>query len=124
MSILGYADDAVLVSSNAKERSQRPNKVDRGSADDAHMGKTKNMHVRKQDHVAPPTVTEIKSTEDKYKYTCKFCDRKFKTCCDMKIHEATCNNWNGLTADEFQMEKIKVTFGTPANRWFRVQTSD
>lgn len=115
LSTLGYADDAALLSTNAKITSQRLNKVARGSSKDAdvnvHMGKTKNMHVRKQDHVAPSTVTEIKSTEDKYKHVCKFCDRRFKTCRGMKIHEAACNNWHGLTPDVFQIEKITRHLG-------------
>ena len=87
VSILGYVDDAALISSDTKVTSRRLNKVVRGSSNDAemnvHMVKTKNIHVQKQDHVVPPTVTGIKLTKDKHKCTCKFCDRKFKSCRDI-----------------------------------------
>ena len=39
----------------------------------------------------------------------------------MKIHQASCNNWHGLTVDEFPVEKLKAAFGTAGNRWFLVK---
>ena len=86
-----------------------------------HMGKTKNMHVHKQAKIAPPTVTEIKYTEADYKHECQYCGRKLKTNRGLKIHLAACNNWHGLTEDEYPVEKINAVFGVPEHRWYRVQ---
>ena len=47
--------------------SSRLSNIAAGNKDEAdmsiHMGKTKNMHVRKQTKLAPLTITEIKQTE-------------------------------------------------------------
>ena len=125
ITILGYADDAALVSTDAEKMTERLDKIARGSKTDAdmqiHMGKTKCMHVRKQPYIAPPTIAEIKSTEAGYKHECKFCGRRFKTSRGMRIHLAACNNWHGLSVDEFPIGKLNAVFGTPENRWYRVE---
>ena len=101
----------------------RLSEVSKGSREDAdmdlHKGKTKTMHVRIQEKPAPPTVEEIKKTEDTYKHACKFCDRKFKTSRGMRIHMASCDYQYDLTPEAFSIEGINAVFGTPANRWYR-----
>ena len=87
---------------------------------DLHKGKTQTMHVREQEKLAPPTIAEVKRTEDTYKHQCVFCDRKFKTSRGLHIHMASCNNQHGLTQEAFTIEGINAAFGTPENRWFRV----
>ena len=110
ISVLGYADDAALASTDISKMSTRLSNITAGSKQDAdmsiHMGKTKCMHVRKQDPVAPPTVDEIKKTESAYKFECEYCGRRFKTSRGLKIHLAACNNWHGLTEDEYPVEKL------------------
>ena len=34
---------------------------------------------------------------------------------------ASCDKQHGLTEEEFEIKKINVTFGTPADRWYRVE---
>ena len=70
MGVLGYADDAALLSHSTEKMSVRLSKVSRGSREDAdmdlHKGKTKTMHVCKQEHMAPPSIEAIKKTEEAY----------------------------------------------------------
>ena len=119
------ADDAALISEGTAEMTERLDSIGKGSIKDAdmviHMGKTKTMHVRHQPAIAPPTIEEIKKTEGGYKHECEFCERRFKTNRGRKIHQSSCNNWHGLTVDEFPVEKVTATFGTPSNRWFLVK---
>ena len=74
--VLGYADDAALVSLSTGELNQRLSNISRGSRVDAdmdiHRGKTKNMVVERQEKMALPTVEAIKKTEAKYKHECEF----------------------------------------------------
>ena len=64
---------------------------------------------------------EIKSTEAAYKNECEFCGRRFKTLLGLRIHTASCDKQHGLTDEEFEIKKINATFGTPSDRWFRVE---
>ena len=93
--VLGYADDAALISKSADLMSKRLNKVSKGSREDADMylntDKTKVMHVERQQELPAPTQEQIKSVEDDYKNECEFCDKKFKTERDMRIHKSSCN---------------------------------
>ena len=122
--VLGYADDAALLSLSTSKMSTRLSNVSRGSREDAdmtlHKGKTKTMHVRKQECLAPPTVDAIKKTEGAYKHVCKFCDRRCKTLRGLRIHMASCNNQHELTKEAYQCEGINAVFGTPEHRWFRM----
>ena len=122
--ILGYADDAALVSRATALMTTRLTSISQGSRTDAdmhlHKGKMQTMHVREQEKLALPTFAEIKKTENTYKHQCMFCDRKFKTSRGLHIHMASCNNQHGLTSESFEIDSINATFGTPKNRWFRV----
>ena len=68
--VLGYTDDAVLVSYSGDRMSQRLTKVSQGSKTDSdmtiHKGKTKNMIVEIQDKIKPPTAEAILRTESEY----------------------------------------------------------
>ena len=86
-----------------------------------HKGKTKNMIVERQDQLKPPTVAEILETEAGYKHECEFCDRCFKTKRGLNIHKANCSKQHGLSDEEFEIKKINAAFGTPKDRWFRVE---
>ena len=106
--VLGYADDAAMLSRATNKLSTRVNKISEKSREKADMllnkGKTKNMHVRHQEKLAPPSIDVIKKTEDSYKHVCKFCDRRFKTSRGLHIHMASCDNQHGLTPEAFPIE--------------------
>ena len=123
--VLGYADDAALVSLSTDLLSRGLTNISTGScveADmDLHKSKTKAMHVRKQDHLVPPPIAKIKKTEGDYKHQCKFCDRKCKTQRGLKIHMRFCNSQHELTEAAFPVDCINAVFGTPSNRSFRVE---
>ena len=123
--VLGYADDAALVSKSADLMSKRLNMVSKGSREDADMNvnadKTKAMHVEEQEDLPALTSEQIKSVEEGYKHECDFCGKKFKTSRGMKIHRATCSCQHGLTDEEFEVLRINAVFGTPPHRWFRVE---
>ena len=87
---------------------------------DLNKDKTKVMHVREQEHLTPPTIVEIKKTEETYKHQCKFCDRKCKTQRGLHIHMRFYNNQYELTDEAFPVDNINTVFGTPSNRWFRM----
>ena len=65
--VLGYADDAALLSLSPDLMSTRLTNVSRGSRTAAdmkiHTGKTVNMIVERQARLNPPTVAEILATE-------------------------------------------------------------
>ena len=126
--VLGYADDAALASCSTDDMSRRLTKIADGSAKDAdmqlHTGKTKNMHVQRQVKIKPPTAEQIKATEASYKHECEFCGRRFKTLRGMRIHRASCQKWHGLSEKEYELKKINAVFGTPKDRWFRVEWQD
>ena len=123
--VLGYADDAALVSHSIDRLSQRLSSISRGSRADAdmliHTDKTKTMHVCRQEKQAPPQVDDIKQTEAGYKNECSFCGRKFKTNRGLNIHTASCKSQHGLTEEAFTIAGINAVFGTPQHRWFRVE---
>ena len=125
--VLGYADDAALVSRSTHLMSNRLTKISNGSAEDAdmkiHTGKTKNMIVERQQKISPPSIQCIKATEAEYKHVCKFCGRRCKTNRGLKIHMASCDKWHGLTDEEFEIDEINAVFGTPSDRWYRVSWS-
>ena len=81
--VLGYADDAALVSLSPTLMSERLTSVASGSTNEAdmtiHKDKAKNMIVARQSKLRCPTVTEIQATEAEYKHECEFCGRRFKT---------------------------------------------
>ena len=68
--VLGYADDAALVSLSGKQMSHRLTKVSKGSREDAdmstHLDKTKNMIVERQLKIKPPAVADILETEAEF----------------------------------------------------------
>ena len=123
--VLGYADDAALISLSAGEMTQRLSSVSRGSKSDAdmdiHKGKTKTMVVERQQQFNPPTVEAIKKTESEYKHECEFCGRRCKTLRGLKIHKAACNKQHGLTDESYEIKRINAVFGRPQDRWFRVE---
>ena len=123
--VLGYADDAALVSHEIDMLTKRLSSISAGSRNDADMDinkdKTKNMHVAKQARLAPPTIDEIKATEATYKHECKFCGRRCKTSRGLHIHMASCDNQYELTEEVFVIEDIVAVFGTPTHRWYLVK---
>ena len=123
--VLGYADDAALVSASCDKMTTRISNVSKGSKVDADMtintDKTKNMHVSKQETIAPSTIAEMKRTEQKFEHKCTYCPRRFKTARGLKIHMSACGCKHGLTEEVFKIEKINAVFGCPEHRWFRVQ---
>ena len=76
---------------------------------------------RQQVKVKPPTVAEILVTEADYKHECEFCGRRCKTKRGLNIHKASCSKWHGLSEEEFEIKRINAAFGTPKDRWFRVE---
>ena len=80
--VLGYADDAALVSLSPELMSARLTSVSLGSKKAAdmtiHKGKTKNMIVERQAKIKPPTTAAILETEAEYKNECEYCGRRFK----------------------------------------------
>ena len=123
--VLGYADDAALTSLSADRMNQRLSSVSRGSKADAdmdiHKGKTKNMVVERQAKMQLPTEAAVKKMEATYAHECEFCGRRCKTARGLKIHKAACNKQHGLTDEEYIIERINATFGTPQDRWYRVE---
>ena len=123
--VLGYADDAAMTSLSATRLSERLSSVSRGSREDAdmdiHKGKTKNMIVERQEKVKPPSVQAIMETEAGYRHECEFCGRRCKTARGLKIHQTSCDKWHGLTDEEYIIKRINAVFGTPKDRWFRVE---
>ena len=126
--VLGYADDAALTSLSAADMNQRLSSIYRGSKADAdmevHKGKTKNMVVERQATIKPPSTAAILKTEAGYKHECEFCGRRCKTLRGLKIHKAACDKQHGLTDEAYVIERINAVFGTPQDRWFRVQWQD
>ena len=122
--VLGYADDAALLSASTDKMSQRVTQVALGSEADADMcinkKKTKTLQVSVQEKVAVSTKLEVKKTEEAYKHGCKFCPRRFKTERGKKIHMASCKSRHGLTDKSFEINDINAVFGTVEQRWFRV----
>ena len=123
--VIGYADDAALLSLSCDRMSARLTRVATGSQADAdmtiHKGKTKNMIVERQQKLKPPTIEAIKKTEAEYKYECEFCGRRCKTARGLKIHQAACDKQHGLTDEVYTIKRVNAAFGTPADRWFRVE---
>ena len=117
--------DVAIASLSAEEQTARLTSICRGSREDADMDinkqKTINMVVQRQPEIALPTAEEILDVESKYKNECQFCGRKFKTPRGLNIHLASCSYQHGLTDDEFEIENINATFGTPEHRWYRVE---
>ena len=123
--VLGYADDAALLSLCPNLMSSRLTNVSRGSRSAAdmeiHTGKTKNMIVERQEKLKPPTVAEILAPEAHYKHVCEFCGRGFKTRRGLNIHKAACDKQHALTDEVFEIKRINAVFGTPKDRWYRVE---
>ena len=107
--VLGYADDAALISQDVETMSRRLTSIAVGFETDADMtlntGKTKNMIVEQQQKVKPPTEEDIKTTEAGYRNECEFCGRRFKTLRGMHIHRASCDKQHGMTEEEFEIER-------------------
>ena len=123
--VLGYADNAALASLSPDLMSERLSSISRGSRVDAdmtiHKGKTMNMIVERQEKLKPPPVEAIMATEAKYSHECEFCGRRCKTKRGLNIHKAACSKQHGLTDEVFTIERINATFGTPNDRWYRVE---
>ena len=125
--VLGYADDAAIISSSSDTMSDRVSSISHGSRSDADMNinitKTKNLHVARQEKVTAPTLEEMQATEQTFKHECKFFPRKFKTKRGLHIHQASCNCQHGLAEEEDEFGDIDTAFGTVEQRWYRVQWS-
>ena len=123
--VLGYADDADLLSRDRDLMSQRLTRVVEGSKDDddmlIHLVKTKTMIVERQSKIKPSSIEVIVKTEAEYKHECEFCDRRCKTSRGLNIHKASCDKQHGLTEEAYPIERINAIFGTPKDRWYRVE---
>ena len=80
--VLGYADNAALVSRKTSTMSTRLSNISRGSRKDAdmylHEGTTKTMHVRHQEKLTPPTIEAIKRPRMRTNISISFATASFK----------------------------------------------
>ena len=74
--VLGYADDAALLSTDITALTKRLTYIERGSRENAemkvHPGKTKTMHVEEQAALPIPTHEQVQATEKDYTHECEF----------------------------------------------------
>ena len=74
--VLGYADDAALLSTDITALTKRLTYIERGSRENAemkvHPGKTKTMHVEEQAALPIPTHEQVQATEKGYTHECEF----------------------------------------------------
>ena len=110
--VLGYTDDAALVSTTAEKLSERVSIIAAGSRAAADMeisiAKTKNLHIRQQTAIKPSTRVEVLAMQSTFKHECKFCDQHFKSSRGCKIHEAACNHQHQLSEEVFNIDSINA----------------
>ena len=86
------------------------------------LPKTFSQHVHKRSKL---TVTaKAKAAEQRYKFKCDFCPRRFKTEKNMQIHRHCCIYNYDTTQEVFEVEKIVGAFGHVDSRWALVKWMD
>ena len=111
--VLGYADDAAMISMTVEEMTQRITTFADAALSKADMltklSKTWSQHVCKQEKQAPATSAEIAAKEASYKHPCYFaadgCTARFKTKQGMLTHTTTCSFNYANTSRYFAVEK-------------------
>ena len=96
--VLGYADDAAMMSDTVEEMTLRLTKFADSSKQRADMkvklSKTWTHHVQQQQQQTPATAEEIAAKEASYDHPCYFekdgCPARFKTVQGMLTHTTTC----------------------------------
>ena len=109
--VLGYADDAAMISPEVEQMTRRLTKFgdeSKALADmELKMPKTYSQHVRRQSKVGPATAQEIQAKELEYKFPCHFCDAgcntRFKTENGMMRHAATCDFNYAVTTTYYEV---------------------
>ena len=124
MRILGYADDAALIEPQISDMTNRLTTLANHSRADADMqvkmAKTFSQHVFAREKITV-SAAELEAVETKYKHTCQYCDRRFKTARAQHIHEATCMHSYDTTDKKFVVEEIADVFGHITCRWYLVK---
>ena len=124
LDVLGYADDVALISSTVEDMTRRLTSIANGARDNADMHvslpKTFTHHVHKRDKLKV-TAAEAKAEENKYKFKCDFCPRRFKTDKNMQIHRCNCIYNYDTTQEVYEVEEVVGAFGHVDNRWLLVK---
>ena len=128
--VLGYADDAALVSWRTEEMTQRLTTLADAAIEQADMKvkltKTYTQKVSKQKPVAKATSSEIQAKMKTYPHECEFagagCTARFKTARGMHIHRARCQfRYYFASFTKYEVETVVDVFGHSARRLFKVQ---
>ena len=132
--VLGYADDAALLSYTVDEMTQRLTKFADGAKENADMRvklkKTFSHIVQAAPNTGKATVDEISKVERKFKFPCDFegagCTARFKTRGAMRTHRAHCtfNYERTATVKKFFVKSIRAVFGHKQRRLFLVSWFD
>ena len=124
LDVLGYADDVALISDTVEDMTRRLTAIADGAKADADMcvslPKTYTHHVHKRATIKVSTA-EAKAAENKYKFKCDFCPRRFKSDKNMQIHKCNCIYNYDTTQEVFEVEKVVGVFGHVDNRWLLVK---
>ena len=124
LDVLGYADDVALISGDVDDMTRRLTAIADAAKAEADMNvslaKTFTHHVHKRNKLAV-SEDEAKAAEQKYKFKCDFCQRRFKTEKNMQIHRHSCIYNYDTTQEVFEVEKIVGAFGHVNNRWVLVK---
>ena len=88
--VLGYADDTTFVEDRIEQMIERLTNVTNESKDRSdmqiRMDKTLSHHIQEDDDKIEVTKEEITQVQDKFEHKCDFCECKFKTLVEMRIH--------------------------------------
>ena len=127
LDVLGYADDVVLILGDVEDMTRRLTAIADAAKANADMNvslpKTFSQHVHKRSKLTV-TTDEAKAAEQRYKYKCDFCPRRFKTEKNMQIHRHCCIYNYDTTQEVFEVEQIVGAFGHVDNRWVLVKWKD
>ena len=89
LDVLGYADDVALISGDVDDMTRRLTAIADAAKAEADMNvslpKTFSQHVHKRSKLKV-TADEAKAAEQRYKFKCDLCPRRFKTEKNMQIH--------------------------------------